>query len=332
MNQPHLRRLLYCILCFAIVPCAQANLMKGIFGEKETETEDASAEARAELPEYHGVKHAIGVTHFTNDAGWRSQWELGENLALMLESALFDTGRFVLVERGELGNVLGEQDLQASGRAAQADQTAQTGLIRSAKYIATGAVTRVDANTSGDSGGISIKGIRVGGGSNKAEIEVVLKLVDTTSSEVVASQRITGTAGGAKLRIGVNRGGVSAGLGSFSETPIGEAAQDCITKAAQFVALEMEDYDITANVVMARSADTIIINRGENYGIEPGQVFLVRESGEILTDPATGEILDVFEGEISGAIEVARVTEKVSYCKLIDGELPERGDNAILRK
>ena len=37
----------------------------------------------------------------------------------MLESALFDSGRFVIVEREKLGDVMAEQDLAASGRAAK---------------------------------------------------------------------------------------------------------------------------------------------------------------------------------------------------------------------
>jgi curli biogenesis system outer membrane secretion channel CsgG len=298
--------------------------------KKDTKTTDESAGVASTLPAYTGVKHALGVTNFENQAGWRSQWELGENLALMLESALFDTGRFVIVDRQELAGVLSEQDLQASGRAAQSGQVAQTGLVRSAKYIATGAVTRVDANTSGESGGISLRGIRVGAGSNKAEIEVVVRIVDTTSSQVVASKRISGKAGGNRLSLGFHRSGVGGQLSGFAETPVGEAAQDCITQAALFIAQEMEDYEVTANIVLAQGNDRIVINRGENYGIAVGQVFVVREAGEILTDPATGEILDVFEGEETARIEVTRVTEKVSYCKLVSGTVPNRGDSVVL--
>lgn len=300
------------------------NLLK-----RDTDTIDESAQVAASLPEYTGIKHALGVTNFENQAGWKSQWELGENLALMLESALFDTHRFVIVDRQELGDVMSEQDLQASDRTAQSTSVAQTGLIRSAKYIATGAVTRVDANTSGETGGIGFRGIRIGAGSNKATIEVVVKLIDTTSSQVVASKRISGEAGGTKLNIGFHRSGVGGNLGAFAETPVGEAAQDCITQAALFIAQEMEDYEITANIVMAAKEDRIVINRGSDYGITAGQVFVVREAGEILTDPATGEVLDVFEGEETARIEVTRVTEKVAYCKLVGGTLPKRGDSVV---
>lgn len=314
-------------LAFAQVP-APLGLLGGLL-KKDTETTDESAAVASSLPAYTGVKHALGVTGFENQAGWRSQWELGENLALMLESALFDTNRFVIVDRQELGDVLTEQDLQASGRAAASTQVAQTGLVRSAKYLATGAVTRVDENTSGDSGGIGFRGIRIGAGSNKASIEVVVRLVDTTTGQVVASKRISGEAGGTQLRLGFSRNGVGGDLGGFAKTPVGEAAQDCISQAAIFIAQEMEDYEITANVVLARNEEQIVINRGEDFGVDVGQVFVVREAGEILTDPDTGEVLDVFEGAETARIEVTRVTEKVAYCKLVSGTLPNRGDAVV---
>jgi len=295
--------------------------------KKDAESEEGKSQV--ELPEYTGIKHAIAVTDFDNQQNWRAQIELGNALAAMLESALFESGRFVIVERAELGDVIAEQDLQGSGRAAESRDVAQTGLIRSAKYIATGDITRVSDGTQGTGGGIGIKGFRIGVGGSQSEVELVVKLIDTTSSTVVASKRILGKAGGSKLRLGYATSGFSGDLGGFAETPLGEAAQDAISTAVEFIAVEMEDYDITANVVMVRSQDMIVINRGENYGVQSGDVFLVREAGEVLTDPSTGEILDVFEGKVTGKIKINRVSEKVSYAELVDGVAPIRGDAVV---
>src|SRR5690606_21691957 len=148
------------VICLFTASPLEAQLGKKLFG-KQNETKTEHASDQAELEEYLGVRHAIGVTDFENQASWSSQWDIGDNLAMMLESALFETDRFVIVERQELGDVLVEQDLQASGRAAEAKTVAQTGLVRSAKYIATGAVTRVSESTSGAGGGIRIKGVRL---------------------------------------------------------------------------------------------------------------------------------------------------------------------------
>ena len=146
------------------------------------------------------------------------------------------------------------------------------------------------------------------------------------------SKRILGKAGGSRLRLGYAGSRFAGDLGGFAETPIGEAAQDAISTAVTWIAQEMEDYEITANVVMVRSPEMIVINRGESFGVQEGDTFLIREKGEILTDPATGEILDVFEGAVTGKIKVNRVSENVAYAELIDGVSPARGDALVFER
>ena len=82
---------------------------------------------------------------------------------------------------------------------------------------------------------------------------------------------------------------------------------------------------------MTVSGENIIINLGENRGISEGQRFVVRTDGEVLTDPTTGEVLDRIEGEVTATIEVTRVREKIGYCKLIDGDMPERGATVVFQ-
>lgn len=292
-------------------------------GTDKTKVKDGDADMG--LGEYHGVKHAVGVVDFDNDAGYRSQWEMGYNMSILLESALFDTGRFVLVEREGLGNVIGEQDLAASGRMAQASSVAQTGKLRPAKYIATGAMTEVEYNESGGGGGFNIKGFRVGGSKADAKITIIAKLIDTTTGEIVAKKRITGEAGRAKLNFGINKGSFKGDIGGFAKTPLGEAAQDCINQAAKFFAIQMEELPSGGAVVMVKDG-RVIINRGEAYNFSEGMVLMMTEEGEDLIDPETGEVLEKAEGKKIGTIRITKTSEKVSYCELIDGEPnPARG-------
>jgi len=284
-----------------------------------TATETTSANKSMELGEYKGIKHAIGCKDFENQAGWKGQWELGNNLSIMLESALFDTGRFVVVEREKLKDVLAEQDLLASGRAAKAKSVAQKGLIRPARYLATGAITQVDEGTSGGFGGISVKGVSLGGGKSKAQITIIAKLIDTTTSEVVAKETIVGKAGRVSLKVGVNVNGVGADLSGFKKTPLGEAAQDCINQAAVFFAKKMEKMPFEGSVVKV-SNGRVIINRGSEFGIEVGKEMEMVELGELLTDPDTGAVLGREEGKVLGKLRVDKVDEKVSYCSVISGE------------
>ena len=119
----------------------------------------------------------------------------------------------MIVERAELGAVMAEQDLQNSNRTAQASQVAATGKIRSAKYLASGAITEASYNTSGDKGGIRIKEFKLGAKSDKATIVAVIKLIDSTSGEVFASKRLRGEAGESGLALGYSQRGFGTELG-----------------------------------------------------------------------------------------------------------------------
>jgi len=289
-----------------------------LWGKQTTKAE--SANAQMNLPEYKGLKHAIGCKDFENQAGWSGQWDLGHNLSVMLESALFDTGRFVIVEREKLTDVIAEQDLAASGRTAAAAKVAQTGKIRPAKYIASGAVTTVDEKQSGGGGGISYAGFRIGGGKSEAQINLIVKLIDTTTGEIVAKESIVGKAGNTALNVGMTKWGVDTDLGGFAKTPIGQAAQDCINQAAKFIAQKMESFPFEGSVIKVTDSGQVIINRGSEFGMEVGQERVMATQGEQLLDPDTGAVLGEEEGSKIGKIKVSKVAEKISYADILDGE------------
>lgn len=300
-----------CMIGTLLTGCALLNTFTG------TETSDTNP--INQLGPYNGLKHAVGCKDFENQAGWAGHWNLGNNLSIMLESALGATERFVLVEREKLKDVISEQDLAASGRTAKAKKVAQTGLIRPARYIATGAITEATEDSSGGGGGINIKGISFGGSKAKAKITVIVKLIDTTTSEIVAQQKITGLAGKAAMRVGYHRGGIGGDMGGFAKTSLSEAAQDCINQAAVFIAKKMEKMPFEGSVVKATKT-SVIINRGSEFGVEVGKTLVMKELGELLTDPDTGAILGHEDGKELGTLKVTKVDEKLSYCTVTSGE------------
>ncbi len=313
----------------AFAALAQADVGTALM-KPSTATRPKDDTKGSQMGAYAGIKHPIGVVDFENGPGCDFDDGAKANMRAMLESALFSTNRFVIVERGNLDAVLNEQDLQSSKRGSKSTGVAQTGKVRGARYLATALVTEVSSNTSGDSGGVRIKGFSIGGSATKSSIVLVVKLVDTTTSEVVASERIRGVAGKSGLSLGYSESRWGGELGTFAKTPIGEAAQDCINQAVKFIASKMESYPVEGNVVLA-SEQAIVINLGENFGIRAGQTFAIRRKGETLTDPETGEILGSSDGETLGMIEVVSTKEKISTCKLVTGDMPERGDTVVLK-
>jgi curli biogenesis system outer membrane secretion channel CsgG len=325
---PAFRAVALFALVLPLAPLASAQPSELLKKQTATKTSDDGAKSR--MTTTKGVKHAIGVTDFTNQSTYHAWSALGGNLKYMLESALSESGRFVMVERINLGTVVAEQDLQQSGRAAQAKNVAETGKLRSAKYVATGAITEVTDESSGDSGGLAIRGFRIGGSSSKSAVVLMVKLIDTTSGEIVASKRVRGEAGKSGLKIGIAGRDGAGDLGTFAKTSLGQAAQDCINEAVKFIAESMQKTRIESSVV-AVTKDEAVVSMGENYGIEPGMRLIVQKDGEILKDPDTGAILDRLEGAITGTLEVTRVREKTAYAKVVDGAMPVRGDRVIVK-
>jgi curli biogenesis system outer membrane secretion channel CsgG len=137
-----------------VLACGGATPAWALWGKAETKTEGGNSDIGKKLGDYKGLKHAIGCKDFDNQSGWHGRWEIGRNLSIMLESALADSGRFVIVEREKLGDVLLEQNLAASGRMAKS-KVAKTGLIRPARYIGSPAVAAASRSRASGSAAVN---------------------------------------------------------------------------------------------------------------------------------------------------------------------------------
>ena len=71
--------------------------------------------------------------------------------------------------------------------------------------------------------------------------------------------------------------------------------------------------------------DSIVINRGEMDGVEPGQAYRIYRKGEALTDPKTGEFLGALES-ICGYGTVEQVQPKEATLTL--EAFPEKIDTS----
>jgi curli biogenesis system outer membrane secretion channel CsgG len=186
-------------------------------------------------------KPAMAVWDFTNstNAGW---WYggVGADLADMLTNELASSNKFKMIERKQLGAILGEQDLGLSG-AVKKSTAAKAGKLTGAQYIVTGQVSAYEENTAGTGGGIGFKGIGVGGKKEESYIAIDLRVVDTTSGEVSFTRSIEARSTSKGLAVGVNRGGVSAGFGKMEKTPAGKAIRACLIEASDYLACVMVD-------------------------------------------------------------------------------------------
>ena len=185
----------------------------------------------------------IGVAEFRNDtsAGWWSGGT-GRDLAGMLTNELASTEKFRLVEREKLNAVLEEQDLGASGRVARGS-AAKIGKLTGAKYLVMGTVSAYEEKTAGGGGGLSFRGISVGGRKDEAYMAVDLRVVDTTTGEVAYSRTVEARSGSYGIHGGLYRGGFGGNLGKYENTPAGKAIRGCLVEISDYLSCVMVDQD-----------------------------------------------------------------------------------------
>ena len=203
------------------------------------------AEAQAER--YDGPKARLAVGEFqdkTAKGGWTGGWlgmfgmnfkQIGDGMQDMLTTALFNTNRFVVLEREQLGEVLKEQDLAATGRIKEGTE-APTGEIYGAELLITAAITEFEGGAKGVGGGTKVLGVTVGGGVKKAHIAMDIRVIDTKTSQIVAATSVEGSATNIALGGLTNIGGsLPIALGGFSKTPTEKAIRVCIQKAVEYI-------------------------------------------------------------------------------------------------
>jgi curli biogenesis system outer membrane secretion channel CsgG len=213
-------------------------------GMQPTAQVDNNAGAQP-LPPYSGPKARIAVADFDVKAA-KAGGEIGTGLREMLVTALMNSGRFSVLERQALKAVMQEQELAASG-AAQPGSGAQRGQIKTADILVSAAVTEFEPNASGMGGGIGgggsvgsgILGGIIGGAMNKSHMALDLRIIDTSTSEVLAATRVQGEARDIAGGIGMGffgSWGLGVGLGGYANTPMEKAIRICIIEAVRYIA------------------------------------------------------------------------------------------------
>ncbi len=266
------------------------------------------------------LRYSITVSKFENEAGWAGQWEIGDGFATIMTDALQQNGKFIVLGDSEMRQeAMKEQDLATSGRMAGGSKAPQVGRMTPAQLLVRGSITHVQDDTTGGSGGLSFKGISLGGSKGKAEVNITIYLVDSETGQVKASQKVVGQAGRRGLGVGYS-GSALGGLGrtveGYKKDHVGKACEDAVVQCVEFLEKQLESVPWQASVMLA-GADKLVINRGTREGVAVGQKFQVGSSEE-LVDPDTGEVLDV-EMKTLGTTEVTEAKEKIAYCTPVAG-------------
>jgi curli biogenesis system outer membrane secretion channel CsgG len=285
-----------------------------------------SQPAEFTYPKYDGLKKRLAVIRFENKVKTPfpdESWKIGEGLTEMLTSELFKTGRFVMVERAALSDIVKEQELGQTGLVRK-ETAAKVGELLGAQLLIAGAVTEFESKSSGGGGGVGYAGFALKLQIENAHVGVDVRLVDSSTGQILSSFNADAKAQSRGIGFGANIKGVAFGSDAFDKTPLGQATREAIYRAVMYIIKEMETVPWTGRVVQVRDAD-VYVNAGSNVNLKAGAKLAAYVKGEDLVDPGTGLNLGS-KDTLVGSVTVTQVQDKFSIGKF-DGEgALKRGD------
>ncbi len=263
------------------------------------------------------------------------EWDVGGGLAAMLTTALDQSGRFVVLERANLDRVAFEQQLKAKS-AVNPETGPRLGNMTGAQFVVIGGVTEFGAQDKASSVSLGIPGIgkHLGGflGARQAEgaVAMDLRIVDTTTSQIVQTLSVKEPISTTSVSLGANYRGMALGGDQFESTPLGEATRLAIGKAvAEIIAVSQRQP--WRGLVVDFDGRDLAINAGGGAGVKVGDRFDIERIAGKLTDPGTGEVLSIRRRTL-GTLVITAVEEKIAFgpFKASDADPPARGDLVVL--
>ena len=194
------------------------------------------------------LDYQLGLMSRTTADGIPDPTRLTSGIQDMLTTALFNSNRFIVLERANIKDVLLEQDFSTSGRVGD-ESHIPAGQIEGVELLVVGAITGFDAGVGG--GGIPIP-IPIGRYGDFATlnlsfkrgfISMDLRVIDVKTARVVSTIAVEGSASkfGAALS-GYARSSRHGGyirlpvmLSGFENTPVEKAINKMVDAAVEFL-------------------------------------------------------------------------------------------------
>jgi len=199
---------------------------------------------QAKKEDYMGPKARVAVTRFEDkSAKGKATGQIGDGMAEMLSNALFKTNRFIVLERGAVGDVLKEQDFGASGHV-KPETAAKIGEIEGADLLIFGTITEFEPGTTGAKGGKSVRppwrrGIPdifyLRGEIRTSHVAMIVKVIEVRTARVLASDEVEGKATDIMGLGDLGGGDFSSVFSGYSKTPMEKAIRVAIKEAVRHI-------------------------------------------------------------------------------------------------
>ena len=260
----------------------------------------------------------IGITEITSGVDVRNYREYKNskagNFQTMLETQMVKVGRFKIMERNRLDEVLSEQGLQ--GEFSDAGTVMNLGAV---DYLVYGSITKFGQKQK-EISTKSFATVKV-----IAEFGIDLKVVDATTGEIRRAETI---------EVSLETGSGMATKGIQTGDTLADPLADVQRRAAKQAAAAISESIFPIEVITFREDNNQSCCAYLNYGtalLSIGDRLKIVSKGESLIDETTGLDLGSTEKTI-GTVEVTEALEKFSKAKIVSGETPAKGQIARILK
>jgi curli biogenesis system outer membrane secretion channel CsgG len=219
----------FIIFMFFLVGCGQDQYMTSFSSPQQQQI------PRTLDMNYNGPRANIAVGDFTVKARGATQY-IGDGLREMLETALFESLRFNVLDRLDPQGLSAEQRLSYS-KMAKPGSKKLGAQMEIAELMFYGTVTEFEAEASGGGLKAALPGVPVSASASgkNAHMAIDIRIVDVASGRLVAARRVAGSAASYKAAVGTRlfsgRSTMPISLGAFKNTSMELAIRDCIYRS-----------------------------------------------------------------------------------------------------
>lgn len=252
-----------------------------------------------------------------NYTGTMTVEDVGLKLNTMMTTALVETGRFVVLERQDIGDI--KNEMAVTEQLGNEQTKVKPGNVLGAQMLVRCAVTEFTSNSKSAGGGVRIGNLNLGGGQKVARLALDVKFFDPSTSEVLYVAKAEGDSKSSSAGIGVTSNHVDAAFGGSSDEPIERATRTAINKAVEQIIAKLEKMPWEGTVAKVGDDGTIVLNRGEDDGVKVGDILTIYQPGDTITDPDSGKVIGRDEDKRLGSMKVTSVQKRLSRGIVLDG-------------
>jgi len=281
------------------------------------------------------LKKKVVVFAFSDDlthsARTWNRMTAGEGVSEMIITELVKSGKYRVIERDQIANMLAEKGIELEG---DADNRAISDLGRAlgAEIGIYGTITEFGTQSGKTGVNVPLVDVRVGVGKTTAKIALDVRMIDLNTGDILFAESVSRKKSVPRGEIDLLFGGFESEQ-QFNETMIGQLTRKAVAEVVEHIDAHAEEVAWQARVITVRE-DKIYINAGKVDGIPVGLEFIVYREEEELIDPESGINLGAIESEV-GRIQVQDNgvgDGKASVCTALQGYYFQEGDIVRVRK